>query len=120
MTVSRTQAILLAVAGLALAVTFFVAGRTCGVSPIERVVIEQRGIDAGPGERDIEARLDAALQAAVLTLEQIEDKFAEDIENFDGQQRAEYDRLRGGGDLEATARALSQWNQQRRSRDGGR
>jgi len=118
-TISRTQAVLLALAGLALAVTFFVAGRSCTPSPVAPI-IEQRGIDAGPGEREIEARLDAALQAAGLTLEQIEDKFAEDIENFDGQQRAEYDRLRGGGDLEATARALNQWNQQRRSRDGGR
>ncbi len=118
MTITKFQAGAFAVAAVLLAATFFLAGRSCdSVEPV--VVVEQRGIDAGPGEREIEARLDASIQAAQRRIEQIEDKFSDDIAAFDDEQRAEYDRLRGGGDLEATARHLSEWSRRRR-RDGGR
>jgi len=116
-TVSRTQAILFGVAGLIVAVVFFLAGKQCS-EPGPVVVVQDHGIDAGPGERAIEEQLDAALQAGVLRIDQVEDKFEEDIAAFDAEQRAEYERLRGGGDLDATARYLSEWN--RRRRDGGR
>lgn len=118
MTVSRTQAILFGVAGLIVAVVFFLAGKQCSGPGPAVVVVEGHGIDAGPGERAIEEQLDAALQAGVLRIDQVEDKFEEDIAAFDAEQRAEYERLRGGGDLDATARYLSEWN--RRRRGGGR
>jgi hypothetical protein len=117
-TVSRTQAILFGVAGLIVAIVFFLAGKQCSGPGPAVVVVEGHGIDAGPGERAIEEQLDAALQAGVLRIDQVEDKFEEDIAAFDAEQRAEYERLRGGGDLDATARYLSEWN--RRRRDGGR
>lgn len=119
MTVSRNQLIAFGVALLLVAVTFFVAGQSCGPSPEPVVVVEHTGIDAGPGEAEIDDRLDAALHAGALQMDQIEDKFDEDIAAFDANQRAEYERLRGGGDLEATARYLSDWSRHRRS-DGGR
>lgn len=118
MTITRTQAILFAVALVIASITFFIAGRGCGPSGDPIIVVEQRGIDAGPGEREIEARLDASLQVVQAHIEQIEEKFEEDMAAFDARQRAEYERLRGGDDLEAAAQYLSDWN--RRRRDGGR
>ena len=119
MTITRTQAIAFGVAAVLVAVTFFVAGRGCSPTPEPVVVVEHVGIDAGPGDREISDRLDAALQAGSLRIEEIEDKFSGDIAAFDADQQAEYDRLRGGGDLDATARYLSDWSRRRRM-DGGR
>lgn len=117
MKISKAQAALFGAVGIIVAIVFFVAGTQCS-TPVPVVVVEERGIDAGPGERAIEGRLDASLQATTLRIEQIEEKFEGDIAAFDADQRAEYERVRGGGDLEATARMLSEWN--RRRRDGGR
>jgi len=118
MTVNRNQMIALGVAMALVAVTFFVAGRSCDATPVPVYLVDHAGIDAGPGEAEIGGRLDAAIQAGVLRMDQIEDKFDEDIEAFDANQRAEYERLRDGGDLEATARHLSEWSR-RRKLDGG-
>lgn len=114
MTLSRTQMILLGVAALLVAVVFFLAGRGCTPPTFEPIVL---GIDAGPGEAEVNARLDAALVAGAARIEEIEVKFEEDMAAFDAAQRAEYERLRGGDDLEATARMLSEWA--RRRRDAG-
>lgn len=116
MTISRTQAILLGVAALLLVIVAFVGGRgfTCsGCDPEPRPIV--LGIDAGPGEAEINARLDGALVAGEAHIEQIEEKFEEDMAAFDAAQREEYERLRGGDDLEAAARYLSDWNRRRRA-----
>lgn len=113
MTISRTQLILLGVAALFVAITFFVAGRNCS----ETVVVttpEVVGVDAGPGDEEIAERLDASLRMSEERIGEIEDKFEEDIAAFDEAQRAEYDRLRHGDDLEAAAVYLSDWNRRRR------
>lgn len=118
MTLSRNQLILFGVA-LALAlITFLVGGvRGCGCTNEPPPVV--LGIDAGPGELEIEARLDAALVAGTVRIEAIEEKFEEDMAAFDERQREEYERLRGGDDLEEAARFLSDWNRHRRSTSGG-
>jgi hypothetical protein len=84
--------------------------RGCGCISPEPIVT---GIDAGPGEDEIGARLDAALVEGAIRIEAIEDKFEEDMEAFDARQREEYERLRGGDDLEAAARYLSEWSRRR-------
>lgn len=118
MTVSRTQLILLAIAAVGVLVIGIMAGRGCSHgTPVGPDLIIQ-GIDAGPGETEIAARLDAAVQADQARMDAIEDKFDDDIAAFDAQQRADYERLRGGDDLEAAARYLSEWNHSR-SRDAG-
>jgi hypothetical protein len=117
-TISRTQAILLGVAALIIAIVMFIGGRGfsgCGCTHDPAPIV--LGIDAGPGEAEINARLDGALQAGEAHIEQIEDKFEEDMAAFDAAQRAEYERLRGGDDLEEAAVFLSAWN--RRRRDAG-
>lgn len=119
MTISRNQAIAFGVAAVLVAIVFFVGGHGfsgCGCSREPAPVV--LGIDAGPGEDEINARLDASLVAAEAHIEMIEDKFEEDMAAFDAAQRAEYERLRGGDDLESAARYLSEWN--RRRRDAGR
>jgi len=118
MTITRTQAILLGVVALILLVVGGVIGSRCvgpGPGPQPDIVT---GIDAGPGERLIDERLDGAIQAHQAHIEQIEEKFEEDLAAFDARQREEYERLRGGDDLEAAARMLSEWNRSRR--DAGR
>lgn len=112
MTVSRTQLILLGVAAALIAVTFFAAGSNCS-QPIVVQTEDPGGVDAGPGEAEIEERLDASIRQAEEHIAQIEDKFEEDMAAFDEGQRAEYDRLRHGDDLEAAADYLSNWNRRR-------
>jgi hypothetical protein len=118
MKISRNQAILFGVAALLIAIVAFVGGRgfNCGCTTEPEPIV--LGIDAGPGEADINTRLDAALVAGVARIEEIEEKFEEDMAAFDARQREEYDRLRGGDDLEEAARMLSAWNRTRR-RDAG-
>lgn len=115
MKISRNQAILFGVAALLLAIVAFVGGRgfSCNGCVREPTPIVL-GIDAGPGEAEINARLDGALVAAEAHIEQIEEKFEEDMAAFDAAQREEYERLRGGDDLEEAARYLSAWNRSRR------
>lgn len=118
MTMSRTQLVLLVVALVGVLIVGFVAGRGCSQgTPVGPDPVIQ-GIDAGPGETEIAARLDAAVQADQARMDAIERKFDDDIAAFDAQQRAEYERLRGGDDLDAAARYLSEWNHSR-SRDAG-
>jgi hypothetical protein len=112
MTISRTQAILFGVAALLIVIVAFLGGRGFGCEPPEPPPVVL-GIDAGPGESEIEARLDAALVAGAAHIEEIEEKFEEDMAAFDEHQREEYERLRGGDDLEEAARFLSEWNRRR-------
>lgn len=117
MTITRTQLILGALALVGVLVIGFMGGRGCGHgTPVGPDPVQ--GIDAGPGETEIAARLDAAVQADQARMDAIENKFDDDIAAFDAQQRADYERLRGGDDLEAAARYLSEWNHSR-SRDAG-
>jgi len=113
MTLTRAQLTLVALAVMLLLAVTFAVGRGCGSTPggVEPV---HMGIDAGPGEAVIAARLDAAVQAGEAHMQQIEDKFEDDLAAFDQRQREEYERLRGGDDLEAAARMLSDWNRSRR------
>lgn len=115
---TRTQGILLGIAATLLVIVAFVAGRGCTPGPIVDPL--PIGIDAGPGEDEINARLDGAIQGERARFEAIEQKFEEDVAAFDAQQREEYERV-SRADLDEAARMLSQWNQERRRRraDGG-
>lgn len=115
MTVSRNQAIILGVLALALLIIGGVLGRGCSHPPVIPPTTVVTGIDAGPGEEVIAGALDAAVQAGQVHIEQIEQKFDGDIAAFNEQQRQEYQALRGGGDLEATAAYLSEWSRTRRA-----
>ena len=120
MTITRTQAVLLSVAALIIAIVMFVGGRGfsgCGCAREPDPIV--LGIDAGPGEAEINARLDGAIQAGEARAAQIDRKFQDDVAAFDERQAEEYRALRGGDDLEATARYLSAWSTERRTRDGG-
>ena len=115
MTISRNQAILLGVAALIIAIVMFIGGRGfsgCGCTHDPRPIV--LGIDAGPGEAEINARLDGAIQAGEARAAQIDLKFRDDVAAFDERQAEEYRALRGGDDLEATARYLSAWSTERR------
>ncbi len=111
---NRDRLIVIAsVAGVVLIALFLgLSSRGCGCTNEPTPVV--LGIDAGPGEAEIEARLDAALVAGTARIEEIEEKFEEDMAAFDAAQREEYERLRGGEDLEAAAIFLSNWNRRRR------
>ena len=102
-------------AALILLILAFASGRGCsgcsGCSSAPAPIVT--GIDAGPGEDEIGARLDAALVEGAIRIEAIEEKFEDDMEAFDARQRAEYERLREGDDLEAAARYLSEWSRRR-------
>jgi len=74
------------------------------------------GIDAGPGEQQIAAREDAAVQAQEAQMQAIELKFNDDMAQFDEQQRAHYQQLRDSS-LEDAASFLSEWA--RAHRDAG-
>jgi hypothetical protein len=83
------------VIGLALAIVFvvaFVAGRGCDAAV--PIILDPGGIDAGPGEVEIAARLDGAVRSAEERLAAIERKHQEDIVAFDAQQRREYEAVR--------------------------
>lgn len=107
----RNAAILLGVILLLVGIVAFVAGRSC--SPPIPAPLQPEGIDAGPGEQEIAARLDASLREAEERLAQIERKFDEDIAAFDRQQQEEYDRLLEGGDVDDIAEFLRDWNTRR-------
>jgi hypothetical protein len=115
-TISRTQAILLGAAALLVLIVGIAVGSRCTTPVVEHNLIVT-GIDAGPGERLIEQRLDGAVQAQVALIGQIEEKFEEDMAAFDEDQRVRYERLREGS-LEDAARYLSEWNRRRRSASG--
>lgn len=108
-------AVALAVVGglalLLLVVVFaFYGGRGCAPTPEP---LPPSGIDAGPGEREIAARLDAAVQHAAEELARIERKHAEEIAEFDEVQRRKYDTIRE--DPEAADAFIRDFN--RRLRD---
>lgn len=107
----RNAAILIGVILLLVSIVAFVAGRSCA-SPAP-APLHPEGIDAGPGEQEIAARLDASLREAEERLAQIERKFDEDIAAFDRQQQEEYDRLLEGGDVDDIAEFLRDWNTRR-------
>lgn len=113
----KSQDIKLTLVAVAVALLLFLlvalAVRGCsGGSNV--VVISNGGIDAGPGEALIAARLDAEVRAAEAQMLRIEQKFDADLAAFDAQQREEYARLRDGDDLEAAAQFLSDWSRTRR------
>lgn len=103
---TRTSAILVAVIAAALAFAFFIGRCTTPPSPHP---VDDLGIDAGPGERAIAARLDAAAQRAEEELAEIEREHAADIAAFDDAQRAKYDALRHEGP-EAVSDFLADFN----------
>jgi len=114
----RTRIILiaLAVAGVLLAVVMFMAGRSCaGSAPAP---LNPGGIDAGPGEDQIAQRLDGSIQHDQAQLEAIDQKYRDDIAALDDVQRREYERLRAE-DVDALARQLNDWNQERTRPDHG-
>lgn len=111
----RVQIVIAVVALLGVAIVAFVLGRGC--SPHPTPIPLPAGIDAGPGEGVIAARLDAEVQAGQAHIEQIEQKFDDDMAAFDAQQRAEYERVRAGS-LEDAAQYLSDWSRRRRADAG--
>jgi len=113
MTLTRNQLTLLGVLALALLIIGVVLGRGCWhPSPPPSTVVT--GIDAGPGEEVIAGTLDGSVQAGQVHIEMIERKFQDDLAAFDAQQRENYERTRADS-LEDAARALSDWNRQRRA-----
>jgi hypothetical protein len=102
-----------AVLVLAVVIAFFI-GRGCTPpSPLPIVT----DIDAGPGERAIADRLDAATQHARAELARIEREHAAEIAAFDAAQRLKYEAAREGGP-EAADAFIRDFN--RRLRDAGR
>ncbi len=99
--------------GLLVVVLSFFIGRGCERSPQP---VDELGIDAGPGEAEIAARLDGSLQAAEVELRRIEEQHAADIAAFEALQREKYEEMRAEGP-EALAHWFSDFN--RRLRDGG-
>jgi len=83
------------VGGLALLLLFVVlayyVGRGCSPAPLP---IESTDIDAGPGDREIATRLDAAVHHAVVELARIEREHATSIAEFNELQREKYDAIR--------------------------
>lgn len=117
MTITRTQLMLAIIALVGVVALVFMAGRGCSpyVTPVGPEPIIQ-GIDAGPGEQQIAARLDASVQEQEARMHEIEHKFDTDMAQFDDQQRAQYQQLRDSS-LEDAAAFLSQWA--RSHRDAG-
>lgn len=99
--------------GLLVVVVAYFAGRGCGPSPQP---VENLGIDAGPGEALIAARLDGAVRRAEEELARIEREHADDLAAFDESQREKYDALRTEGP-DAVSEYLAAFN--RRLRDAG-
>ncbi len=115
MTLSRQQLIYIVLGIVVLVLVVFLFARGC-TSGGHVTFLTEGGIDAGPGEAVIAARLDGEVRAGEARIEMIEHKFDRDLDAFDAQQRADYERLRGGDDLDAAARMLSDWNRERRAR----
>lgn len=115
MTITRTRAILLGVLVVAVLVIGIGLGHGCPHEPPVTTTVVT-GIDAGPGDQAIDERLDGAVQMDEERMRQVEAKFDNDLRSFDTQQREEYERLRGGDDLDAAAQMLSDWNRIRRAR----
>lgn len=117
MTITRTQLVLGIIALVSIVALVFMAGRGCSPhpSPVGPTPIIE-GIDAGPGEQQIAARLDASIQEQEARMQEIEHKFDDDMAQFDDQQRAQYQQLRDSS-LEDAASFLSQWA--RAHRDAG-
>lgn len=99
---------------LAVVITFYI-GRGCAPDP---VIVEPVGIDAGPGEAVIAARLDAAVQHADAQLAQLERDHAAEIARFDETQREKYEAIRAGG-VDAADRYIREFTLRLRSKDGG-
>jgi hypothetical protein len=94
---------------LALIVTL---GRGCYVTTIAV------GIDAGPGDREIAARLDGAVMEQRERIARLEAQHAGEIAAMQAGERAEYERVRAQGDRKRLAR----WFRERSARllqDGG-
>lgn len=104
----------LAIGVLVLAVVLaFYVGRGCSTVSPQPVDI---GIDAGPGEAEIAARLDGAVVHHDEEIARIEREHAADLAAFDERQREKYDELRESGP-EAVSSFLADFN--RRFRDAG-
>lgn len=106
----RSAGLLIAVAVAAAVLGMVVAGliaRGCVPGPTTVPVTAE--IDAGPGEAEIAARLDAAVQADEAEVRALEERNARALEALDDQQRAEYAEVRRGG-RRAVARWLSDFN----------
>lgn len=87
----------------------FGLGRCSAPEPPTPVVVD--GVDAGPGEAEIAARLDAAVQAEEARLEELERKYAEEIRDFSAADRREYEETRARG-----RDALAAWLKERSRR----
>lgn len=119
---SRQQWIIgLAATGLVIFVaSIFVGGwhcaRYCGPEP-KPVVIVQPGIDAGPGDRIIDRRLDAAVQSADAALTNIDERYRDANVAFDDGQVQTAAWIADASQEEVTE-WLRAWLASRR-RDGG-
>jgi len=106
--------ILLGLAIAMLAVAMFYAGTRCNSSRPLPVV----GIDAGPGEAEIQERLDRLEQQSREEIERIERQYLAELKQFDEAQQREYAEVRERGPA-AVAEWLTAFNRSLKFRDGG-
>lgn len=116
---SRAKLVLLGVAAGVLLIVAFVGGiqcsRACAPAPEVPIAV---GIDAGPGEAEIAARLEAERTKAAEQVAEIERRRAEEIRRLDETARAEYEEVREQGP-EAVASWLDDWIKRRRGASAG-
>lgn len=107
------QTVLLLVAFTLVAVAMFAAGTKCSPSPAPVVV--PGGIDAGPGEAILDARLDASIAEQRQQIEEITRQYEEDIAAFDESQRRKFEQLQERS-LDDVVDFLARWHEQRNRR----
>jgi len=78
-----------AIAMLLLGVGLDRCGAGCGSCGSTDVIVPE-GVDAGPGETEIAARLDASVQAEEQRIRELEAAHAKQIAAFDEQEAADY------------------------------
>lgn len=108
--------LMISVSFLLIVVVSFVFGRCSAPDPIPPLTPEP-GVDAGPGESEIAARLDAAVRAEDDRLEELERETALEVSELAEADRAEYEARRARG-----RDALAEWLKERSRRllaDGG-
>lgn len=106
----------IACAFLVVVAVAFGAGRCSAPDPVDPVIVPD--VDAGPGEAEIAARLDAAVQAEDERLAAIEREHAAEVAALGDAERREYEETRARG-----RSALAAWFKDRTRRliaDGGR
>jgi hypothetical protein len=109
--IAQPQAVVLLACFVLTAVLMFAAGTRCNRDPGPPIPIPT-DIDAGPGEAEIAARLDGAVQVQAAALAEAERRYQDDIAAFDASQREKYEQLQQQ-DLDTVVEFLARWHQER-------